>query len=348
MIKDLLYRFLSDEKRLNRTRGITADEYRDFQLGTRDAAFRDNFLGVKEQRVYLNYLNPLKFYILARNKYLSHLLFEQAGIRKAPLYAYYQPEGAFPQSGDTAADCAGICTILRRKGVGRCVIKAVEDSHGENVYLVDRLVYGDTDARLSLASGEEKALSELLGDSPKVLEGVVTQTAQFARFNASSVNTVRFMTALYPDGEVRIIATFIKIGRAGRWVDNAGDGGNVDVVVDVETGRLSDAILFEGWDKVRDIAVHPDSGAPLNGEVIEHWEAIKAEVKDFQRAFPYCKIAAWDIAVSDEGPVAIEVNDFWDRTGQLFIRRGWRNEVRDCYEAWKQTGRHYIFGRKFR
>jgi len=32
----------------------------------------------------------------------------------------------------------------------------------------------------------------------------------------------------------------------------------------------------------------------------------------------------------------------------LFIRRGWRREVRDCYDAWKKTGRKYIFGRKLR
>ena len=51
-----------------------------------------------------------------------------------------------------------------------------------------------------------------------------------------------------------------------------------------------------------------------------------------------------DIAITDKGPVVIEVNDFWDRTGQYFIRRGWRNEIRDCYLAWKATGKQYATG----
>ena len=76
--------------------------------------------------------------------------------------------------------------------------------------------------------------------------------------------------------------------------------------------------------------------------VIDNWEAVKSEVIRFQQAFPYCKVAGWDIAITDEGPVVIEINDFWDRTGQFFIRKGWRNEIRDCYLAWKTTGKDYM------
>jgi len=43
--------------------------------------------------------------------------------------------------------------------------------------------------------------------------------------------------------------------------------------------------------------------------------------------------------------VVIEVNDFWDRTGQYFIRRGWRQDIRDCYRTWQQTGKKYDMGR---
>ena len=48
------------------------------------------------------------------------------------------------------------------------------------------------------------------------------------------------------------------------------------------------------------------------------------------------KAAGWDIAITDNGPVIVEVNDMWDRTGQLFIRRGWKPEIEECYNAWKK------------
>ena len=152
------------------------------------------------------------------------------------------------------------------------------------------------------------------------------------------------MTTLYPDGTARVIATWMKFGRVGKCVDNAGSGGNVDAAVDVETGRIYNVVQFDGWRKTKEIESHPDSGTQLNGVYIDNWQSIKEEVIKFQQAFPYCKAPGWDIAITDNGPVVIEVNDFWDRTGQYFIRRGWRNEIRECYMAWQKTGKKYSTG----
>ena len=246
------------------------------------------------------------------------------------------PEARFIMSEEDAADIKDVLRILKAKEVSTCVIKTTESSHGDNVWVIKAIEYEETDALMSRYDGQKIKLSEVLGEDPLIFESVVHQTKQFSGFNESSVNTVRFMTALYPDGSVKIIATFIKIGRAGKCVDNAGGGGNVDVCVDTETGEIKYAIQYDGWRNIKEIEKHPDSGNQLNGVIIENWEAIKADVIKYQQAFPYCKAAGWDIAITDEGPVVIEVNDSWDRTGQYFIRRGWRDEIRDCYKAWKE------------
>lgn len=332
---------MRDYLSLYRTKGLRPEEYYEFEFEKRSETFRQDFLGLDEQRYYLELLNPLKYFSLSRNKYVAHKMLENTGVRTSELYCYYQPEGRYTVETECAGDLAGVLHILKAKGVQSCVIKTTESSHGDNVWVIQSINYQENDATLTRFDGQKLSLSSILGDEALIFESVVHQTAQFAAFNASSVNTVRFMTALYPDGSARVIATFMKIGRDGRCVDNAGGGGNVDVCVDVATGEIRYAIQFDGWRHVQDIEAHPDSGNPLNGVVIENWEAIKAEVIRFQQAFPYCKVAGWDIAITDEGPVVIEVNDFWDRTGQFFIRRGWRNEVRECYLAWKRTGKDY-------
>ena len=335
---------MRDYLSLYRTKGLRPEEYYEFEFEKRSENFRREFLGLDEQRYYLELLNPLKYFSLSRNKYVAHKMLENTGVRTSKLYCYYQPEGRYTVETECAGDLAGVLHILKAKGVQSCVIKTTESSHGDNVWVIQSIDYQDNDATLTRFDGQKLPLSSILGEEALIFESVVHQTAQFAAFNTSSVNTVRFMTALYPDGSARVIATFMKIGRDGRCVDNAGGGGNVDVCVDVATGEIRYAIQFDGWRHVQDIDVHPDSGNPLNGVIIENWEAIKAEVVRFQQAFPYCKVAGWDIAITDEGPVVIEVNDFWDRTGQFFIRRGWRNEIRECYQAWKQTGKDYSIG----
>ena len=326
---------------LYRTKGLTSEEYHEFEFEKRSEEFRQNFLGLNEQHFYLDLLNPLKYMSLARNKYVAHKMLENTGIRTSELYCYYQPEARYGENTECAGDLAGVLHILKTKGVQSCVIKTTESSHGDNVWVIKSIGYQDDDAIMTRFDGEELTLSSVLGEEALIFESVVRQTDQFSAFNASSVNTVRFMTALYPDGSAKVIATFIKIGRAGRCVDNAGGGGNVDVCVDVETGEIRYAIQFDGWHNVKDIDCHPDNGNLLNGVVIENWESVKAEVIRFQQAFPYCKVAGWDIAITDDGPVVIEINDFWDRTGQFFIRKGWRNEIRECYLAWKKLGKDY-------
>lgn len=335
---------LCDYLHLYHQKGLTKEEYAEFEMESCSEEFRNAFLGLNEQRFYLDYLNPKKFYILARNKYISHKILENRDIRKAELYCFYEPQGK-AESNEIAYTLAGVLRILKAKNVSSCVIKATESSHGDQVVVVKSIDFKENDAILHLFNGQDKNLTDVLAQQPLVFEEIIKQTDQIAAINPDSVNTVRFMTTLYPDGEARIVATFMKIGRAGKCVDNAGTGGNVDACIETSTGVLQYAIRYDGMHNYHDIDTHPDSGNPINGVVIDNWEQIKSEVLRFQQAFPYVKAAGWDIAITDEGPVVIEVNDMWDRTGQAFIRRGWREEIRDCYLAWQRTGQKFYMGR---
>ena len=89
---------------LYRLKGLTWEEYYDFEFEKRDKDFRRSFLGLNEQRYYLDYLNPLKYYSLARNKFLAHKVLDNTGVRKAELYCYYQPEARYIIEDGIASD----------------------------------------------------------------------------------------------------------------------------------------------------------------------------------------------------------------------------------------------------
>ena len=75
------------------TRGFGFVEYHDFELDKVSKEFVDSFLNWKEQQYFLNLLNPRKYYSLARNKYLTHIILDALEINnKATLYCYYNPE----------------------------------------------------------------------------------------------------------------------------------------------------------------------------------------------------------------------------------------------------------------
>ena len=319
-----------------RLRKFNLLELHDFEFEKFPEEYTETFLNWTYQKKYLELLNPRKYFSIARNKYWTHLYFDQMGIKdKATLYCYYDPETRVC-NGTVTSNLNSTLETLRTKHVNKCGIKTTESSHGDNVIVAKSIVYKDTDAEITKFNDETIMLSDVLQKTPLLFESHIVQTEQLSRLNPSSVNTVRFMTNLMPNGNAKTIAAFIKIGRSGYCVDNAGAGGNVDACVDIETGEIKYAIQFDGWRKIKDIDCHPDTGEQLNGIVIENWNEIKKKVESFQASLPFVKAAGWDIAITEDGPVIIEVNDMWDRTGQLFIRKGWKPEIEECYKQWKK------------
>ena len=61
---------------LYRAKGLTHEEYYEFEFEKRSEEFRQDFLGLNEQHFYQDLLNPLKYMSLARNKYVAHKMLE--------------------------------------------------------------------------------------------------------------------------------------------------------------------------------------------------------------------------------------------------------------------------------
>lgn len=327
---------LNDYLSLKKRKGLNIEEYYQYEFEKRDNTFKNNYLGVNEKRFYLDLLNPKKYYTIARNKYFSHLFLANSGIRKANLYCYYNPEFTVIHH-NIANNRESVIRILQSQNVQTCVIKPLEGTHGMGIMVIHSIEWlGPDECIFHRYDGNTVKLSDLLSYQPLLFEEVIRQTRQFADFNSSSINTIRLITTLYPDGNVQIASAWIRIGKKGNCVDNAGDGGNISIAIDENTGKLYNATLFNAWRRTVPLETHPDSHIPLNGMIINNWETIKEDVFNFHRSLPFLKAIAWDVAITDQGPVIIEINDFWDATGQLFCEKNRRKEIRACYRAWKE------------
>jgi hypothetical protein len=326
-------RILKDYYSLHRKIQISLFEYFKFEFEKQPEKFRSTFLSSQNKRKFLEILNPRKYYILARNKYITHLFLESAGITKPVLYCYYDPLCRIENS-SIGNDYNSILNILKVKNINMCIIKPTESTHGKGVLLIKSIDYKNNSCHLYNFNGEVIELSDLLKNESLIFESVIEQTEQFKKFNSSSVNTIRFLTILLPSGEAKVISTVLKIGRQGSCIDNARNGGNVDAEVEFETGKIHSAIQFNGWRQISPITNHPDTGTLLEGVIIENWHDIKNRVLQFQQAMPFLKAIGWDIAITDKGPVVIEINDFWDETGQLFLGKGWKQEIESGHNEW--------------
>ena len=315
---------------------LSKDEYLKFRLYVTSNQLRKTFLPYNQAVEYWKLLNPDIYACLARDKYIAHSILKMNNIPTSELYLYYNPN-VVVKSEFQAYDINGVMHILSQKQIKSCVIKPAQDSaHGDGVIVCYDIVFEDNTCYLKKYNGSYISLGDVLRDRPLLFEELIVQNQQFSLFNASSVNTIRIMTALYPSSEVKVIAAFLKIGRCGSDVDIAGGGGNVDCAVDIKSGALYNVVEFNSWRDIRMVTNHPDNATKIDGEIIDGWEHIVAQIKVFQSRIPQLKIIGWDVAITDRGPIIIEFNNWWDSTGQLFIGRGWRHPVVECYNQWSR------------
>lgn len=137
-----------------------------------------------------------------------------------------------------------------------------------------------------------------------VLEEVIKQHPIMNQLNPNSVNTVRVVSLRVGD-KVAFPFIGIRMGNGSR-VDNFNRGGII-ARVDVETGVMdTDGVSQDG----SVYAKHPLTGTTFKGFEIPHYREIIEMVKATAVQLPGIGYVGWDIAISENGPLVIEANDF--------------------------------------
>ena len=188
-------------------------------------------------------------------------------------------------------------------------------SRGQGVKLVS---IGNSDA------DKKNYFKSIVSKGSFLLEERVEQGEQAAVLNPSSVNTIRCITFNTNHG-VKVAYTFMKVGRAGSFVDNGGAGG-ILVGVDKHTGILD----TDGIDENNTIyPKHPDTGIVFKGYKLPQWESMIDMCIEMSSKMPSVKYIGWDVAYSKNGWVLIEGNMGQFIGPQTVYKKGIKKEVRE-------------------
>lgn len=125
-----------------------------------------------------------------------------------------------------------------------------------------------------------------------------------------SPNTVRVLT-VWDDvaGELYLAGACQRIGTdRSRPVDNFGAGG-LSAAVDIDTGVLGQAVQYPFSGTVQWFDTHPDTGTPIEGASVKHWDRIRDTVEQVACDNTNIPIIGWDVLLSTSGePIIIEGN----------------------------------------
>jgi hypothetical protein len=255
--------------------------------------------------VYFPLYNASPLANVVGNKIACSLLFHSVGIRHAAPLAYSMG-GQIYGAGMQRLDDAGLARVLDSQRSGRVFIKPEGGSGGKGVLAVDV----DSAGSLTQDHGAPIDFDEILRRvkcADMLVERGLVQSAEIGRIHPNSVNTFRIATAL-ENGRARLVYSSLRVGTEGKAVDNFCQNGLV-VGVDNESGAFQPRAINQ-WGG--SFPSHPETGIAFAGNRVAAWPELRDFVLDAHERLPFYKHLGWDIALTEDGPVAVETNLGWD------------------------------------
>ena len=260
--------------------GFTYPEYVSFHFVDRTLADKHSFISDKERMQVIKTLNDENQFDLLDDKSRTYSILKK----------YYGRKMLKVTSAGDFRKFRWFC--FRKKTI---VVKPFFDSMGRGIKPV------------SLKSGKtvREIFKELRKDYRQfIVEDLIIPHEDIRKLNPDSVNTVRVIT--YFDGEKSIIhSTFMKVGKAGSFVDNGGAGG-IFVCIDPETGIMTTSGCDENG--VRYVT-HPDTGVQFEGYQLPNWEDLRSLGLKLSTKLPGLSYIGWDMTCTRKGKwVIVEGN----------------------------------------
>lgn len=259
---------------------------------------------------------------IAENKWWFYVHMSSFGLPVPRTYGYYDRINGSTAKGKSLRCAEDLRELLLTIGQPDFVVKPVHGGRGTDVLVLtmqaDGSVFESLDGRrLSL-----QELASFMSAKPFLIQEKVKQHDFMDNLNPYTLNTLRVVTFIDAGGEPRIHWTGMRMGHKGSNTDNVHAGG-LPVHVDKYTGILGKGDLDEPF-----FTAHPDTGVEFTGKQVPFWEDILGLSIRAARVCPLGSVG-WDIALSQAGPVLIEVNAQWAYRQPQKCARYMTSEVRE-------------------
>ncbi len=193
----------------------------------------------------------------------------------------------------------------------RLFVKPLSMSYGMGAHILD--ITDETDI---------KALyNKYLSQGVWIIEDRIVQSKEMEVWNDTCINTVR-IPCFNTCGKFHVLNPFLRTGRKGAVVDNAGAGG-IFACLDETSGK----VITDGIDEANTFyEIHPDAGLRYKGWKVPKWDELLALAeKILKEALPGHIYVGFDFALTEKGWVLIEGN--WGQfVGQYASRKGVKKE----------------------
>ncbi|WP_300409027.1 sugar-transfer associated ATP-grasp domain-containing protein [Lagierella sp.] len=148
---------------------------------------------------------------------------------------------------------------------------------------------------------DRKKLYNELKERNALCEEPISQCNEMAKFNKSTVNTIRVVTMVDRNNTPYVIGGLLRLGRTGKFADNYHHNG-IAAYINPELGIVSTM----GVDKNKKKHVlHPDTSEKIVGFEVPNWEELVKVIKKAALEVPQMRYIGWDVAITSDYKVEL-------------------------------------------
>lgn len=233
---------------------------------------------------------------IACNEVLRHHI-------EVPPIDFVKNKGRLVSLTDISKSVESTSVLSALQDVSTYFLKPLAAGKGKGVHRLDYL--GESFILDGKVAERQEVIDLLDSTDGWLLTHGIQQHPVLADLYSETTNTLRMITVRNERGDAELLFSVLRLGTAQTVpVDNGSRGGLV-AHVDLETGVLSQARTLWSNDEFAD---HPNSGATIKGTALPDWSSVCEEILELADSLPYLQFVAWDVLLTESGPVVIEAN----------------------------------------
>jgi len=252
-------------------------------------------------RLFLPYYRSSKFMMITDNKIITDQIFRSLKIpQPETLFYIFHGHLYSPEMVQLTQD--QIEHELNNTSIEKIFVKPAQGSGGYGINIFHKTDRGHYETRQNIIFNGD-FLAMLQKNQDYIVQAGIAQDPEISGIYPGSVNTFRII-AENINGVVRIVCAVMRIGRGQSEIDNASSGG-IFIKTDIDSGKLGDFATSYNCEKFKE---HPDTHFVFQNFTISRWDEIKRFSIEAASKVPFFTYLGWDIALTANGPLVIEIN----------------------------------------
>lgn len=265
------------------------------------------FVGKKAQHDMHLSCNSQYWYGTAADKILFHTIMAGAGLPVPDLLAITAQNRSIPGI-PALGDPAAVAALLRRPELYPLFMKEAGGKYSLSVISAD--IFDESRDEVVLLGGARHApealAAQMTAGGGYLIQRRLHQAPALAALFGPRLWSLRLLVLLSKTGPL-IHRALAKIATGANPADNYWRQGNMLGTIDLESGTIRRVVCGSGAGLSVNPA-HPDSCHPVVGTKIPEWDSIRELIHSAAPIFAGIRTQSWDVALTDAGPVPLEVN----------------------------------------